>query len=493
MKQPLAILLLLLSFVSAQETIAVIEFEAKGISQLEASALTDELEIKLSDIGGYIVVERGRAQEILNEQAFQQTGCVSSECAVEVGKILSVQKIVLGSITIVGSTFSVNAKIVDVETGKIIKTANYKYRGQIDDLLVSGMAEVALTLSSGDTAIKSESPPEPKLGNVRFVSSLDSVEVLVNDEFLGHTPLIIQKMEADVNHEVVGRKKGFRENSRSFVLKRGETSEIPIELTRRRGTISVIPVREGQRFDLFVGDQSFKGINGKKLDLIEGIYPIKIQEHGYYDILDTIRIIDQSMGTTNADNKPILVPIKFNIYPNNSLVSVNGNSVNSQDMMDYRLPYGTYKFVGMAPQYDPFRTQFEIRNNQPLTVEFRLNPKSRKRAFLKSLIIPGSGQIYAENKERGLLFLGSALTSGFLLYSASATYSNEDALLNQYRSDYQNAVTLNDIDNSLSLYDAQTVKVNDLQNKLLMYGVSLGVTWVVNLIDAYFFQSLTSD
>ena len=54
MKKPLAILVLLFSFASAQETIAVIEFEAKGISQLEASALTDELEIKLSDIGGYI-------------------------------------------------------------------------------------------------------------------------------------------------------------------------------------------------------------------------------------------------------------------------------------------------------------------------------------------------------------------------------------------------------------------------------------------------------
>ena len=91
MKKPLAILLLLFSLVFAQETIAVIEFEAKGISQLEESALTDELEINLSKIGDYTIVERGKAEEILKEQAFQQTSCVSSECTVEVGALLGVQ------------------------------------------------------------------------------------------------------------------------------------------------------------------------------------------------------------------------------------------------------------------------------------------------------------------------------------------------------------------------------------------------------------------
>ena len=76
MKKPIAILLLLFSFVSAQQTIAVIEFEGKGISQVEASALSDELEIILTKIQGYTVVERGKMEEVLQEQSFQQTGCV---------------------------------------------------------------------------------------------------------------------------------------------------------------------------------------------------------------------------------------------------------------------------------------------------------------------------------------------------------------------------------------------------------------------------------
>ena len=198
MKNPLTILLLLFSFVSAQETIAVIEFEGKGISQVEASALTDELEINLTSLGGYKVVDRGNAEEILKEQAFQQIGCVSSECAVEVGKLLSVQKIVLGSISKIGSTFSVNAKIVDVESGEIITTANYKHRGLIDDLLTNGMAEVVAKLTEKNlqsTRVVTVPQPEvplsvpppiietPSKVNFYTVVDVDSVVTIANNLF----------------------------------------------------------------------------------------------------------------------------------------------------------------------------------------------------------------------------------------------------------------------------------------------------------------------
>ena len=162
MKQPLAILLLLFSFVSAQETIAVIEFEGLGISQTEAKALTNRLRDELVNTGKYTVIERGKMEEILKEQAFQQIGCTSDECAVEVGKLLSVEGIIIGSISNVGSVYSVSARIVSVESGEITKSAIYDYQGSIDDLLTIGMRYVSeLLFSDVSTTFESVTEPEP--------------------------------------------------------------------------------------------------------------------------------------------------------------------------------------------------------------------------------------------------------------------------------------------------------------------------------------------
>jgi len=57
--------------------------------------------------------------KILSEAAFQQTGCTSSECAAQVGKILNVQKMIVGSLSKIEGTYCANANYVDVETGKI--------------------------------------------------------------------------------------------------------------------------------------------------------------------------------------------------------------------------------------------------------------------------------------------------------------------------------------------------------------------------------------
>ena len=143
MKKSLTILILLFSFVSAQQTIAVIEFEGLGISQIEAKALTNRLRDELVKTGKYTVIERGRMEEILKEQAFQQTGCVSSECAVEVGKLLGVENIITGSISKVGTIYSVSARAFSVASGEIIKTAVYDHSGDIGGLLTQGMRKVA--------------------------------------------------------------------------------------------------------------------------------------------------------------------------------------------------------------------------------------------------------------------------------------------------------------------------------------------------------------
>jgi len=60
----------------------------------------------------------------LKEQALQQTGCTSTECAVEVGKILNVQQTIVGTVGKVGDKYLINVRLVDVETAELIGTAS---------------------------------------------------------------------------------------------------------------------------------------------------------------------------------------------------------------------------------------------------------------------------------------------------------------------------------------------------------------------------------
>ena len=130
----------------AQGTVAVIELDPLGISESDAQALTDRLRFELHASGNFQVIERALMEEILKEQGFQQTGCVSNECVVEVGKLLGAQNMVGGSLSKVGSTFSVSVRLVSVETGEVLGFAQKDFTGEIDYLLTNGMAIVVRDL-----------------------------------------------------------------------------------------------------------------------------------------------------------------------------------------------------------------------------------------------------------------------------------------------------------------------------------------------------------
>ena len=76
-------------------TVAILDFEGRGISQLESATLTDRLSSELANTNAIILVERGQMSEILDEQGFQQSGCTSDECAAEVGALLGVKNMIL--------------------------------------------------------------------------------------------------------------------------------------------------------------------------------------------------------------------------------------------------------------------------------------------------------------------------------------------------------------------------------------------------------------
>ena len=118
-----------------KQTVALLEFEGRGISELEAKTLTDRLMSEMVNTDAVIMVERNQMDEILNEQGFQQSGCTSSECAAEVGALLGVQNMVSGSFGKLGNSYTIDAKMFSVETGATIRTVSKTYKGPVDNLL----------------------------------------------------------------------------------------------------------------------------------------------------------------------------------------------------------------------------------------------------------------------------------------------------------------------------------------------------------------------
>ena len=202
--------LLLISLCTAQSRIAVIDFEAKGVSKMEASALTDRLRDELFKTGQYKVVERAMMEEILNEQGFQLSGCTSDECVIEIGKLIGVEQIVGGSISKIGSVYSISSRMISVETSEVIQVANYDFTGDIGTLLTQGMKNAAIQLATGNVIRSDQALKTVKGTGSLYISSTpsDAEAWIDNNKVAGKTPLFVENQSAG-KHTIYVQKEDY--------------------------------------------------------------------------------------------------------------------------------------------------------------------------------------------------------------------------------------------------------------------------------------------
>ncbi len=135
-------------FTQSPEYVAVIDFSYNGISKSNADALSDRLRAELGKLEEFNLIDRKAMEEILSEQYFQYSGCVSEKCMVELGNMIGASQIIGGSISKIDNYYTISSKIIDVETGRIIKTAIYDDdEGVLSNLLVHGMRDIASQLA----------------------------------------------------------------------------------------------------------------------------------------------------------------------------------------------------------------------------------------------------------------------------------------------------------------------------------------------------------
>ena len=99
--------------------IAIAEFSGRNVSSMEAAIVSDFLRGELVKSEQFNVLDRQNMEKVLNEQKFQLNECTTEECAVQMGRLLNVKKIVSGSLSKLLDKYYITINIIDVETGKI--------------------------------------------------------------------------------------------------------------------------------------------------------------------------------------------------------------------------------------------------------------------------------------------------------------------------------------------------------------------------------------
>ncbi len=118
--------------------VVVHELDANGVSPQVARVVSEQLRSKLIETRRFVVPEREKMEAVVAEQSVSLSllACSSQECAIELGRILQANKMVVGSVSLLNQTYSINTRFLDLETGAAEFSAEEKCQ-TADDLFLA--------------------------------------------------------------------------------------------------------------------------------------------------------------------------------------------------------------------------------------------------------------------------------------------------------------------------------------------------------------------
>ncbi|MBI5511372.1 MAG: DUF2380 domain-containing protein [Deltaproteobacteria bacterium] len=201
--------------------VAVLELGTLGMSNDERRSLEMLLRNSIATIEGYAVVPLADIQMALSDPknlAVAQCGG-GPDCAVQIGRVVGADRVVFGTLSTIGDAFSLNLRVMDVKLGKELAREQSRTSGNRNVLI----PEVRLS------AYRLVAPDKIR-GYLEIVSSVDGVDIEINGQKVGTTPLAAPVPVIPGDQVVVARRAGFTEFQKEFHLVAFERVKLRLDL-----------------------------------------------------------------------------------------------------------------------------------------------------------------------------------------------------------------------------------------------------------------------
>ena len=431
-RQYLVISVLMISYAfsqAAKPTVAILDFEGQGVDPSEVQTLSERMRTEIGNTNAVRLIERKAVEKIMMEQGLQQSGCTSDECAAEVGQLLGVQFMISGSIGKMGKSYTIDCKMFSVETGETVRSKNATHDGDISGLLTE-MEILAWEITGLDA------PASLRLKR----AGTDAQSTVAVMDFEG----------------------------RGITMQEAQTLTDRF-MTALASTEKVVLVERGTMVDV-LEEQGFESggcASDECAAEVGAMLGVEFMISGAIGKLGNAYTIDAKMFSVSTGAAESMKSITYS-------GAVEGLIIEIEIL--------AWDILGL----DPPRALKKKRNQGiPDYSAAAVKAKSKTGALMRSMVLPGFGQLYSGRKISGFSFL--LLEAGIIGMAAKSNsdYASFQTEYDTQLANYNAATVPADIASYKALVDQARTDMTGANDQLTLFSAAAGGLWLINAIHAF--------
>ena len=410
-------------------TVAVLDFEGQGVSAAEVQTLTERMRTEIGNTKAVRLIERKAVEKIMAEQGLQQSGCTTDECAAEVGQLLGVQFMISGTIGKMGKSYTIDAKMFSVESGETVRTKSATHDGDISGLLLE-MQILAWEIVGLDA------PGGLKLKR----AGKEAARTVAVLDFEGRG---IAMQEAQTLTD-------------RFTTALASTEKVVMV---ERGTMNDVLAEQGFEAGECTSDECAAEVGA--------MLGVEYMISGAIGKIGNAYTIDAKMFAVATGAAESMKSITYTGAVEGLITEIE---ILAWDILGLDPPRSLKK-----------RRRQGVQDYSAAAVK----SKSKTGALMRSLVLPGFGQIYSGRKLSGFTIMGLELALIGLAVNTKSTLTGLKADQDAARQLYMASTSQADIQKYGTQLVAIDVDLNSANDQLMLFSASAAGLWAVNMIHAF--------
>ncbi len=335
----------------------------------------------------------------------------------------------------------------------------------------------------------------PRYGTFSIASSPAGAEVNIDGKVITKTPVKLHKLQVgNYSLEVAGID-GYESFTVPLEVKWNRNTFLEnITLRKALGKIVINTNLNDVQLTVTGKENNIKEFSGRikngdsTKDIKFGEYIVSASSGKYGEILKELTINQVKNYSMEFEFKGSL---KIIGSPAGADVFINGKKEGVLPLIMENLIVGTFSVEVDAAGYDKKNMNVDVSANKIESVQISINPKSKSKAMLKSIIFPGLGQKYSGRKLSSVMMFLTCTAAGAASIMFNNQYNKSEEEYNAAFEEYSNAIT--DFNQLKTTVDSKYKSMKD-NRKITNYMLyALSGFYIYNILDAAIFMPRLKD